>query len=206
MEWNVECSQSKFHLLILYFFDSNTHPSCDESISMSQPFHSSMTMVSVQHLTPRVRVHSPQHTTRHTMMALGRRGSSQGDVVSTQKAIVGQCLGALFCISLSCQGNAFATGLERMDTAPVAVDTSTREQSKVLRAAEEEFQNSEFLKTLKERSELHREERQRALRDTYCKRQAELGVGDCAGLRLIPGATKSGVQKTPEWITKILGE
>lgn len=122
-----------------------------------------------------------------------------------QKVVVGQCLGALLVLSL--QGStAHATGLERMDTAPVAVDTSTRAQSKALRAAEEDFQNSEFLKTLKERSELHREERQRELRDTYCKRQAELGVGDCAGLRLIPGATKSGVQKTPEWITKLLGK
>jgi hypothetical protein len=122
--------------------------------------------------------------------------------------IVGHCLGALLVLSLQGSmvvGNVYATGLERMDTAPVAVDTSTRKQSKALRAAEEDFQNSEFLKTLKERSELHREERQKQLRDTYCKRQAELGVGDCAGLRLIPGATKSGVQKTPEWITKLLG-
>lgn len=30
--------------------------------------------------------------------------------------------------------------------------------------------------------------------------QAELGVGDCGGLRYIPGMTKSGVQKRPEWL------
>lgn len=34
-------------------------------------------------------------------------------------------------------------------------------------------------------------------------RQAELGVGDCAGLRLIPGATKSGLQKRPEWMESL---
>ena len=36
-------------------------------------------------------------------------------------------------------------------------------------------------------------------------RQAEMGVGDCSGLRLIPGATKSGIQKKPEWLEKLVG-
>lgn len=131
----------------------------------------------------------------------------EGVESSWPSTVVGSCLGALLVVmSHGClaPGSAVATGLERLDTAPVVtVDTSTSAQSNALRAAEDEFQNSEFLKTLKERSELHREERQRQLRDTYCRRQAELGVGDCAGLRLIPGATKSGVQKTPEWITTL---
>lgn len=35
--------------------------------------------------------------------------------------------------------------------------------------------------------------------------QAELGVGDCGGLRLIPGMTKSGVQKRPEWMNNLFG-
>ena len=35
--------------------------------------------------------------------------------------------------------------------------------------------------------------------------QAELGVGDCGGLRYIPGMTKSGVQERPEWMNKLLG-
>ena len=35
----------------------------------------------------------------------------------------------------------------------------------------------------------------RKIADKYCRRQAELGVGDCAGLQLIPGATRSGLQK-----------
>jgi len=56
-----------------------------------------------------------------------------------------------------------------------------------------------------ERSEAGRDVRQKELRDRYCMRQAELGIGDCAGLRLIPGATKSGVQKRPEWLDKLLG-
>ncbi len=41
--------------------------------------------------------------------------------------------------------------------------------------------------------------------DKYCARQAELGVGDCGGLRLIPGMTKSGVQVRPEWMNKLFG-
>lgn len=166
----------------------------------------SLPITSLQQPTPIGQ--SFRQTNRRHVVMMARPVSSKGDVESHHAGIVGQCLGALLVLSIQgccIVGNGYATGLERIDTAPVAVDTSTRKQSKVLRAAEEEFQNSEFLKTLKERSELHREERQRELRDTYCKRQAELGVGDCAGLRLIPGATKSGVQKTPEWITKLLG-
>lgn len=38
----------------------------------------------------------------------------------------------------------------------------------------------------------------RKIADKYCRRQAELGVGDCAGLQLIPGATRSGLQKVGE--------
>ena len=34
--------------------------------------------------------------------------------------------------------------------------------------------------------------------------QAEDGVGDCAGLRLIPGATRSGKQKTPGFLKSLL--
>lgn len=39
----------------------------------------------------------------------------------------------------------------------------------------------------------------------YCYRQAELGIGDCGGLRYIPGMTKSGKQKTPKWLSDALG-
>lgn len=38
-----------------------------------------------------------------------------------------------------------------------------------------------------------------------CCRQAELGIGDCGGLRLIPGMTKSGKQRTPQWLQDLLG-
>lgn len=72
-----------------------------------------------------------------------------------------------------------------------------------LDAAEEKFQESDLLRTLKERSEVNREANKKKLQDIYCRRQAELGVGDCAGLRLIPGATRSGVQKRPEILDKI---
>ena len=46
--------------------------------------------------------------------------------------------------------------------------------------------------------------RKKDLADKYCRRQAEDGVGDCSGLRLIPGMTKSGKQETPEFIKKML--
>ena len=46
----------------------------------------------------------------------------------------------------------------------------------------------------------------KAISDKYCQRQGEMGVGDCGGLRFIPGATKNGKQKTPEWLAKILGD
>lgn len=66
------------------------------------------------------------------------------------------------------------------------------------------------MRSLKERTEQNKDQRKRDLLDLYCRRQAELGVGDCAGLRLIPGATKSGVQKRPEWLDEwaknVLGE
>jgi hypothetical protein len=32
-----------------------------------------------------------------------------------------------------------------------------------------------------------------------------MGVGDCAGLRLIPGMTDSGKQKMPAWLAEKLG-
>jgi hypothetical protein len=32
-----------------------------------------------------------------------------------------------------------------------------------------------------------------------------MGVGDCGGLRFIPGATKNGKQRTPDWLAKVLG-
>lgn len=45
----------------------------------------------------------------------------------------------------------------------------------------------------------------KALEAKYCQRQAEIGVGDCGGLRFIPGATKNGKQRTPDWLSNLLG-
>ncbi|KAL4438169.1 hypothetical protein ABPG77_010530 [Micractinium sp. CCAP 211/92] len=104
---------------------------------------------------------------------------------------------------------ATATGLESIElpavaTPDVVAQIKARNQQ-VLDDAEASFQNSELLRTLKERSEANRAERKKALEERYCMRQAELGVGDCGGLRLIPGMTKSGVQKRPGWLDSILG-
>lgn len=68
------------------------------------------------------------------------------------------------------------------------------------------FEQSEFLRNLKDRTTANKAKNKKDLEDKYCYRQAEMGVGDCAGLRLIPGATKSGKQQTPEWLANILGK
>ena len=36
-------------------------------------------------------------------------------------------------------------------------------------------------------------------------RQAELGIGDCGGLRYLPGLTQNGKQETPQWLADLLG-
>ncbi|GBF90790.1 hypothetical protein Rsub_03091 [Raphidocelis subcapitata] len=79
-------------------------------------------------------------------------------------------------------------------------------QRSKLEAAEQQFQGSETLKLLKERSDANRARNKKAITNKYCARQAELGVGDCGGLRFVPGMTKNGKQKTPEWLAKALGK
>ena len=98
-----------------------------------------------------------------------------------------------------------AAGIERVEMPmPSGVTSEGRNRNQaVIDSAEDAFQNSELLRSLKEKSELNKDQRKRDLQDLYCRRQAELGVGDCAGLRLIPGATKSGVQKRPEWLDNL---
>lgn len=66
------------------------------------------------------------------------------------------------------------------------------------------FEGTDLVKSLLARSDLNREQNKKELANKYCLRQAEDGVGDCAGLRLIPGATRSGKQKTPGFLKKIL--
>lgn len=58
---------------------------------------------------------------------------------------------------------------------------------------------------MKERSDANRAANRRKIENKYCARQAELGIGDCGGLKYVPGATKSGKQKTPGWLAKIVG-
>jgi hypothetical protein len=101
-----------------------------------------------------------------------------------------------------------AAGLERIDVPlPSVATTEGRERNRqAIADAEASFQESDLLRSLKEKTELHRDGRKKELLDTYCRRQAELGVGDCAGLRLIPGATKSGVQEKPQWLKNLVGE
>jgi hypothetical protein len=44
-----------------------------------------------------------------------------------------------------------------------------------------------------------------AVREADGCRQAEWGVGDCGGLNFVPGATKNGKQKSPEWLNGVMG-
>lgn len=78
-------------------------------------------------------------------------------------------------------------------------------QKKKLEAAEQSFEQSGTLKALLEKSEANKAKNKREIQNKYCYRQAELGIGDCGGLRYIPGMTKSGKQQTPEWLQKVLG-
>lgn len=116
---------------------------------------------------------------------------------------------ALALLLLPCQ-RVSASGLESIDLPtidqPDAYKQWRSKNQAVLDSAEDEFQNSELLKTLKARSDEKRDQRQKELREKNCLRQAELGIGDCAGLRLIPGKTKSGVQEKPQWLKKLVGE
>jgi hypothetical protein len=97
-----------------------------------------------------------------------------------------------------------ALGLESLDlpafkAEPPEVVRRMQEANRArLEIAEGAFQDSDLLRTLREKSVAGREGRKKDLLEKYCRRQAEYGAGDCAGLRLIPGATKSGLQKRPE--------
>lgn len=76
---------------------------------------------------------------------------------------------------------------------------------KKLQDAEDAFQSSDLLKKLKEQTSTNSKRNKIDLQNKYCYRQAEMGIGDCGGLQLIPGMTKSGKQKTPNWLNKVLG-
>ena len=48
----------------------------------------------------------------------------------------------------------------------------------------EAFENSDILRKLREQTDANKAKNRKALQDLYCRRQAEMGVGDCAGLRV----------------------
>lgn len=85
-----------------------------------------------------------------------------------------------------------------------ALTSARRASAATEAAANAEFENGELLATLRARTEEKREARRAQMEERNCLRQAELGVGDCGGLRLIPGATKSGKQVAPEWLESLV--
>lgn len=123
-------------------------------------------------------------------------------------------LAAGLCFTTPASRPAIASGLESIPlpdmSSPVSDSVNDlanqwKERNQAtLDAAESKFQQSDLLRQLKEKSEANRKQRDKDLKDKYCIRQAEMGVGDCAGLQLIPGATKNGVQKRPEWLDKMV--
>lgn len=116
-------------------------------------------------------------------------------------------------LSLAGAQGAGAVGLESIDLPAIQLpegaskmlEERARANQERLSEAEAQFEGSELLATLKQRSEENRAKNKRDLQDKYCYRQAELGIGDCGGLRFIPGATKNGVQKRPDWLNNLLG-
>ena len=135
---------------------------------------------------------------------------AHGKLANPRSTSVG-LLAALAVFSVS-PADLQAAGIERIDVPmPSGVTSEGRDRNQaVIDAAEDTFQNSELLRSLKERTELKKDQRKKELQDRYCMRQAEIGVGDCGGLRLIPGATRSGVQERPEWLDdwarRVLGD
>ena len=103
--------------------------------------------------------------------------------------------------------SAHARGLESipLPDLPAPTTDTAAVQRGTLAAADEAYQTSPLLKELKERSETNRASNRRAIENKYCARQAELGIGDCGGLKYVPGATKNGKQKTPGWLAKLIG-
>lgn len=92
-----------------------------------------------------------------------------------------------------------------MPEAPALIRDIRDAQQKKLADEATAFENSDFLKDLRARSDAKKVERKKEIADKYCMRQAELGIGDCGGLKLIPGMTKSGKQKMPEGLANFFG-
>jgi len=80
--------------------------------------------------------------------------------------------------------------------AEIVREIKAESQGKVDRA-EAAFEESDLLANLLAKTEANRDSNTKAIEEKYCQRGAEWGVGDCGGLQLIPGMTKSGKQKLP---------
>ena len=97
---------------------------------------------------------------------------------------------------------AAATGIESFDAptfqAPQALldftEARSRQNRQVLADAEDSFQSSDLLKTLRDRTEASRDANKAELTDRYCRRQAEMGVGDCGGLRWVGDRRAPGMR------------
>lgn len=60
-------------------------------------------------------------------------------------------------------------------------------QRSKLAAVDEAFEGSETLRRLREKSAQNASKNAKEIANKYCARQAELGIGDCGGLNMIPG-------------------
>lgn len=119
------------------------------------------------------------------------------------------CTAASIAVLLT-SSPALATGLESMDIVrappvPEIFKQNVAAQKQAQREDEDRFSQSDTLKQLLEKSKQNKEANKRSIANKYCYRQAELGIGDCGGLNLIPGLTEAGKQETPQWLADLLG-
>ena len=131
-------------------------------------------------------------------------------VISASSARLELCTAASVALILTSSPLALATGLESIDIisappVPEAWKESVAAQKKSQMDDEERFKSSDTLKQLLEKSKANKDKNRRSVANKYCYRQAELGIGDCGGLNLIPGLTDSGKQQTPQWLADLLG-
>jgi hypothetical protein len=138
-----------------------------------------------------------------------RSSSQTRSIPSAGMGRVELCTAASVALLLS-SSPALATGLESMDIigappVPESWKQAVAAQKQVQREDDERFKQSDTLKQLLEKSKANKEKNKREVANKYCFRQAELGIGDCGGLNLIPGLTDNGKQETPQWLADLLG-
>ncbi|CAG9460917.1 unnamed protein product [Pedinophyceae sp. YPF-701] len=108
-------------------------------------------------------------------------------------------------IALGAGAPAVAAGLESVESpfafeVPGGISDMRKKAAAADAAAEEAFQNSDLLRSLKEKSEANKSDNKRSIEDKYCYRQAELGIGDCGGLRYLQPK-----KKPPKFIMDLFG-